>query len=188
MCIRDRYGTSLSFNPMNVPALERVYDILVMQGKEDSIRTALDTLSFVHPENQIMNYLRARFLDPEEADSVLLIIMNDNPLFYWGYFGLGQNYLRQGLFEEAREQFENALSLNPVIPEAQLGLGIAYYNLGDFQKALKQYEKALIINPGVIPEAYFHLGMLYNTQKDTSRTTENFQYYIGLVKLSLIHI
>ena len=95
---------------------------------------------------------------------------------------MGQNYLRQGLFEEAREQFENALSLNPVIPEAQLGLGIAYYNLGDFQKALKQYEKALIINPGVIPEAYFHLGMLSNTQKDTIRTTENFQYYIGLVK------
>ena len=116
----EMYGTSLSFNPMNVPALERVHDILVMQGKEDSIKTALDTLSSVHPENQIMNYLRARFLDPEEADSVLLNIMNDNPLFYWGYFGLGQNYLRQGLFEEAREQFENALSLNPVIPEAQL--------------------------------------------------------------------
>lgn len=178
----ELYETSLSFDPMNVPALERVHDIRIMQGKEDSIRTALETLSTVYPGNQALKYLRARLLDPGEADSILQDITNDNPLYYWGYFGLGQNYMRQGLFEEAAEQFGNVLALNPVLPEAQLGLGVAYYNLGDFQRALRQYEKALIINPGVIPEAYFHLGMLYNTQKDTNRTTENFQKYIDFVK------
>ena len=135
-----------------------------------------------NPGSNIYRYLRARLMELEEADSGYRAITDRDSLFYWGYFGLGQNYIRQGLFEEARNEFEKVIALNPVIPEAQLGLGIAYDNLGDFEKAERQYEKALLINADIIPEAYFHLGMLYSLKEDTAKVVENYRIFLDLVK------
>ncbi len=178
----EMYETSLSYNPGYIPTLERMHDMLVMQGKEDSLRTALDEMILEQPGSNVFRYLRARLTDIEEADSAFRDISDDESFFYWGYFGLGQNYIRQGRFEEARDEFERVIALNPAIPEAQLGLGIAYDNLGDFEKAERQYEKTLLINADIIPEAYFHLGMLYSLKEDTAKVVENYRTFLDLVK------
>ena len=61
------------------------------------------------------------------------------------YFGLGQEYMRQGSFAEAIEAFENAVRLNPQYSAAYRSLGECLEKTGQGPKAKEAYEKGIPI-------------------------------------------
>jgi tetratricopeptide (TPR) repeat protein len=61
---------------------------------------------------------------------------------------LGMVYCRQGLFQDAIEQFNKAIALNPEYGEAYNNLGVAYAGRGKFNEAIAQWQKALEFYPG----------------------------------------
>lgn len=176
------FMVSLQNDSLFIPSHEGLQDILISLGKEDSIRAVYEGMVDRYPDNPVYIYLAARFLDADEAEAEYQRVVRFDSLFYWGYVGLGQNYITRGMFEEAARQCSTAIAINPVIPDAQLALGIALENLGDWRRARRQFEKALLINPKSVPDAYLNLAMLYIDLADTTNGLQQLRMYLDLVK------
>jgi Flp pilus assembly protein TadD len=54
-----------------------------------------------------------------------------------------------GKVAEAVAQFNEALALNPRLPEAHCGLGLALYRKHDLDGAIAEYHEALRLNPNL---------------------------------------
>jgi tetratricopeptide (TPR) repeat protein/spermidine synthase len=63
------------------------------------------------------------------------------------YAALGTNLAREGKMNEAIEQFEKALEIDPLFAEVHDNLGAALASLERFDEAFAHYKKALDINP-----------------------------------------
>lgn len=64
------------------------------------------------------------------------------------------------LLQDALEDFDKALSLNPRLVFAWFNKGNIYYEAGDFTSAMQAYSEALKIDPE-FGEAYFNRGLAY---------------------------
>ena len=60
----------------------------------------------------------------------------------------GDTYLKQQLYSQALQAYEDALHLDPLNFYAWNGKGTALYNQGNYRKALEAYQKATEIEPG----------------------------------------
>ena len=64
------------------------------------------------------------------------------------YLRRGNELSFSGEFEQAVDEYEQALKLEPENVDLLSNLGVAYYNLGQLDKAIDQYSKAIEIAPG----------------------------------------
>ena len=71
---------------------------------------------------------------------------------------LGKEQLRQGFYEEARNNFRKALALDPANTEAHVGLATAQIALNDLAGARSELDSTLQTRP--TPDAYVALGQL----------------------------
>jgi protein O-GlcNAc transferase len=78
-----------------------------------------------------------------------------------------------GNLAEAVVRYEQALSLDPNIPEALSNLGLALKDLGKADAAIARYEQALALKPNA-PEILCNLGIVL---KDRGRTDEAISCY-----------
>jgi tetratricopeptide (TPR) repeat protein len=67
-------------------------------------------------------------------------------------------------YSDAREKFEQAVQLNPSMPEAWNMLGYTRRKLGDYPSALTAYDKALSLRPS-FPEAIEYRGEAFMRMK-----------------------
>ena len=67
---------------------------------------------------------------------------------------LGNAFVARGRFEEAIDQFQRALQIDPNDADATYNLGNALAQQGSFEEAAKQLQNALQINPGNAMAAY----------------------------------
>jgi tetratricopeptide (TPR) repeat protein len=67
-------------------------------------------------------------------------------------------------YSDAREKFEQAVQLNPSMPEAWNMLGYTRRKLGDYPAALTAYDKALSLRPS-FPEAIEYRGEAFMRMK-----------------------
>jgi Tfp pilus assembly protein PilF len=73
---------------------------------------------------------------------------------------LGVEALRAGRFQEALQEFDQALKMNEKFPEASLGRGLVLeFAFGKLDQAEKSYRRALALRPNY-PEAHNDLGQL----------------------------
>lgn len=72
----------------------------------------------------------------------------------------GAAWLNEGNFEKARGRFEEAVKLDPRLPEAYNGVGVTWRMRGDFPPALAWYKKALAIDPD-FGDAYYNMACVY---------------------------
>lgn len=82
--------------------------------------------------------------------------------------------MEKGRFEEARENLEKVVILEPRNAEAYNNLGLALKKLGRNEEAFEQYRKALSIDPGCA-ECLNNLGVLYLVNRDLSEAESHFQ-------------
>lgn len=90
----------------------------------------------------------------------------------------GKQELREGFYEEARDSFREAASLDPVNGEAHLGLGNAELALNDFADARSELDAALHIGPN--PAAYLALAQLDLKQKKFDAANEHLEQALHL--------
>ncbi len=88
------------------------------------------------------------------------------------YYNKGLEYYKQGKYDQAGKEFENAIELKPNDVYALYGLGNTYYCKAKYDDAVKIYAKAIKINPDYakvhysLSLAYSKLGMTREAEKE----------------------
>jgi tetratricopeptide (TPR) repeat protein len=93
---------------------------------------------------------------------------------------LGIALAAEGRFDEAIENYRQAIRINPNYSKALDNLGVALAAKGRFDEALKYYHQAIQLNSNR-PETFFHLGM---TLDQLGRTREAVAQYREALKLN----
>ncbi len=75
----------------------------------------------------------------------------------------GTNYLKQGDFSRAEEQFTSAVLIDPTNTEALYNLGLVQQHKGDYAAAVETFKRALTLNPN-LPILHAYLGQLLAKQ------------------------
>jgi len=75
----------------------------------------------------------------------------------------GAAYLNEGAFERARERFEEAIAVDPGMPEAYNGVGVTWRMRNDLPRALEWYKKSLSVDPD-FGDAYYNMACVYALQ------------------------
>ncbi len=82
------------------------------------------------------------------------------------FFAMAEESRFQKKYDQAAEQYKQALKISPNFEEALIGLGLVYEQLGDSPRAIKVYESAIIVKPLFI-QPRINLAHLYqNLEKD----------------------
>lgn len=90
----------------------------------------------------------------------------------------GNQKLTDGNYEEAIENFNQALAIDKTNAKALGDRGVARSRLEDYQGALKDYNQALAIN-GEAYEVYYNRGILQTNLKDYEKAVEDFSQAIA---------
>jgi hypothetical protein len=75
----------------------------------------------------------------------------------------GKQYLDEGQFEKAREQFQKAVTKDPSIGEGYNGVGVTYAARNDYESAIEWYKRGLEATPG-FGDLYYNLACAYSQQ------------------------
>lgn len=87
---------------------------------------------------------------------------------------LGVTSFHNGEFELARDQFLEAVELDPKFAESWNNLGLVYTEMQNDDGAREAFSKAIDINPD-LPAAYNNLGYIYYKQYDFDKAVEMYQ-------------
>ncbi len=88
------------------------------------------------------------------------------------YNGLGLALVLQDRLEEAKRNFEHAITLDPRGGQPYLNLAYVYRVQGKWDRAVEFYEKSLPLNPKLGAEIYNQLGFIYLSQEKWEASEE----------------
>jgi len=124
-------------------------------------------------ENAEQLFERATKLDPNFAEAFAGLTWIDN----WMYHTFDPTAARK---EKARAAAEEALRLQPNLPEAHLALGFYYYYCErDYQNALREFAIAKLSLPNSA-EVYMAIGSIERRQGKWAQSTGNFEKAVSL--------
>jgi tetratricopeptide (TPR) repeat protein len=85
---------------------------------------------------------------------------------------LAKAYLSRGLAQQRLKQDENAindlneaLKINPDDPQTINARGTSYLTLGQYDRAIQDYKRVIEINPKFVP-AFFNIGLAFSAVRD----------------------
>jgi len=85
------------------------------------------------------------------------------------HYSLGGNLLfKKGLYHEAIQELQKAITLEPKFAPAYNRLGMSYAILSDYERAEKYFCKVIELSPG-IDQGYLNLGLLYELKGEPSK-------------------
>ena len=93
------------------------------------------------------------------------------------HHNLGYSYYEEGRLEEARKEFEEALTLNPDYALSRYNLGLVYYRKGMMKEAIDCYKKAIVLDSAP-PETYYNLGLAYHQRGHYSDAVKAFKTFL----------
>lgn len=82
-------------------------------------------------------------------------------------YDLGATFLKQGMPDNAIEQFRKALNLGATLPEVHHNLGAAYLAKGLRTEAEAEFEKALALKPDFMPAQKALQGIKQHKNKNS---------------------
>ncbi len=124
-------------------------------------------------ENAEQLFERATKLDPNFAEAFAGLAWIDN----WMYHTFDPTAARK---EKARAAAEEALRLQPNLPEAHLAFGFYYYYCErDYQNALREFAIAKLSLPNSA-EVYMAIGSIERRQGKWAQSTGNFEKAVSL--------
>ena len=77
--------------------------------------------------------------------------------------GLGMAYLKRGMLNEARQEFETAIRLYPNDGKSYYNLGVVYGQKGNLKEAMESFSRSVTLNPD-LTKAHYNLATLYAQQ------------------------
>jgi tetratricopeptide (TPR) repeat protein len=86
-------------------------------------------------------------------------------------------YQSKGKFNEAINEYREALRINPDASEVRGNLGLAYYGRGNTDDAIREWKEALRIDPGCLT-AQYNLGVTYRDQGRMEEALACFQEFV----------
>lgn len=84
-------------------------------------------------------------VDPEEKIARFKKVIELDPNDVLGYYSLGDAYLENQRYREAKETFSKAIEVDPQHSSSYLGLGQACQALGEKEKAKEIFEKGIAV-------------------------------------------
>ncbi|MFI5322790.1 MAG: tetratricopeptide repeat protein [Thermodesulfobacteriota bacterium] len=90
------------------------------------------------------------------------------------YTNIGLAYFGKGDMTKARENYEQALKLNPAFVYAHNQLGKLYMSAGRYGEAVAEFQQAITGLPSY-EEAYFNLGLAYLKLNNNLKACESFR-------------
>ena len=107
------------------------------------------------------NYKGILFSAALSVPVFLIVNMRIITVDYSGSFNtVGTIYARDGLYDEAINQFQKAIRLSPDYAQAYANLGDAYMDKGMLNKAIEEYKKAIGLEPDAV-HLHCNLAILY---------------------------
>jgi len=94
------------------------------------------------------------------------------------FFQFGNQYFQQGLLQQAQENFERAISVQPAYAEAKYMLAIVAMELNDPNRAMRYANEALAENP-FFTECHNVLGMVHARVGNYDQALAEFQAVLG---------
>jgi len=76
------------------------------------------------------------------------------------HFEKGVDYINQGDYQQAIEEFNRALTIDSKYVDAYCGIGIAYLHQKKYKEAVEAFKKVIALDPDKAI-AYYLLGMAY---------------------------
>ncbi|MDD5046247.1 MAG: tetratricopeptide repeat protein [Bacteroidales bacterium] len=95
------------------------------------------------------------------------------------FFYRGQHLLFEGRYQQAIDNFNKLIQLDPNLHEAYFFRGIGKYNLGDFLGARADFDKALSIHP-IFTLAYHYRAITHSRLGDYEKALADLQEAIDL--------
>ena len=89
------------------------------------------------------------------------------------HYEQGRDYSDDRFFEQAIDEFDASLRIDPEYADAYASRGTAYFRLGEYAQALADYDAALRINPD---EAMFYVsrGAVYSGSEEYDRAIADY--------------
>jgi tetratricopeptide (TPR) repeat protein len=115
-----------------------------------------------------------RTLVYESNETLWTDTLTKNPDCWIGRDALGVALLQKGQVDEAVEQFQKALEIEPKDAEAHINLGNVLLKKGKLDEAILENQKALEIKPNYA-EAHTSLGMALSQKGQVDEAVEQFQ-------------
>jgi tetratricopeptide (TPR) repeat protein len=139
-------GLADCYNLLSLYGMARPHDTFPQAKK--AARRAIeldDTLGEAHSS---LAYAMSRYdWDQRGAEEEFLRAIELNPNYATAHFWYAENLMIQKRFNEAIEEFNLALELDPVSLIINASLGMQYYYKGEPEKALQQVKKAMEMDP-----------------------------------------
>jgi len=116
--------------------------------------------------------------NPEKRLRLLLELTNKYPQEKEFHSELGLVYQGREKYQEALEEYEKALALDPNFGYAINAAGYAYADIGEFEKAIQYLERYATANPGQanpidsIAEIYFRMGKFEEAKRKYQEALE----------------
>jgi tetratricopeptide (TPR) repeat protein len=111
-------------------------------------------------------------------------------LFYaWGckkemdrarrHYEQGVEYRKQELADQALEEFQQAIKIDPNYAQAHYELGVLYQEKEDYEAAFRELKQAVKLNPDHA-DAHFRLGLIYQTLRGYKQALDEFDEVIRI--------
>jgi tetratricopeptide (TPR) repeat protein len=95
------------------------------------------------------------------------------------YYERGQTYNSEGRWQEAINDYDCAIKLQPDFADAYVARGKTYLKVGRPDAALADFQRAAELAPGN-PEAHLNLGQAYQTAHDEAKALNHLRQYVRL--------
>ena len=96
-----------------------------------------------------------------------------------GHFEKGLDYINQGDYQRALEEFNRVISIDSEYVDAYCGIGIAYLNQKKYKEAIEAFEKATALGPDK-PIAYYLLGKAYEETMNYEKAVSAWNKFLAL--------
>ena len=96
-----------------------------------------------------------------------------------GYYNRGNSYSRQGQYQQAIEDYDKAIELDPNVAPAHHNRGISYHALGQNERAIEDYDKVIELDPND-GRAYYNRGNSYSRQGQYQQAIDDYDKVIEL--------
>lgn len=167
-------------DPLNLPALERKVNLMILEGKEKEITKEINSLIEAYPQQPEYYYLRSvlYLYNQRGAKAIEDLISAEyyqmpQPYLEKMYINRGKAYFYNDEFPQAEEDFKQAVEINPRSATAYHSWGMLKYEEQLYEDAIKYFNKAIQFQDDNAI-LYYNLGMSYFKTGDKKNACYNF--------------